>query len=193
MRKKRINPDKPLRELQRCINKLREEQGPVARRNARGAVLAELRRVRAWLDATYPNLQTKQTRKNRQSKRKALDGWKPTIGAIEQISLLAAGIPMKIWRQPSKADKKDMIEVKYFPAWAVEMLDHPRCTKSMLQKARRSVAFRKDMLMEEHLRKRGLEETTEKVMRLARKKAPPRISQLQLGQQIHKELERSLP
>ncbi len=147
-RKKRLDPDDPLKELEKLLSKLDDDQGMVARRNARTAVCAELRRVRTFIDKEYPSLTPKKQRRKRKTGQAKIDelfkkGW-VTVSPSLVGKLASAGIKPKKTRENG--------HTKFWvPDWAVEILDHPKCSTSMLQKAKRSATYRKEILMESRL------------------------------------------
>jgi hypothetical protein len=145
-RKKRIDPDDPLRELEQTFRRLDHEQGTVARRNARAAVFAELRRLRAWVDSTYPSKTTRKAkRKPKTVKQLEQEGWVSFSGNISP-RFAAAGITPKLV-------KTERGNVTMLPEWAVEMV-RGNATITALKKAKRSVSYRKEVLMEKRLRER---------------------------------------
>lgn len=62
-RKKTDKVTAALREVERAARRLEPEQGAIARKNARTATLAALRKFRKQLDATYPHVATKKRKK----------------------------------------------------------------------------------------------------------------------------------
>ncbi len=148
-RKKRLDPDDPLKELEKLMYKLDDDQGMVARRNARTAVCAELRRVRTFIDKEYPSLTPKKQRRKRKTGQTKLvslleKGWVTTSSNHVLTELAKAGILPKTF-------KEENFNWTVMPEWAVELLKHPRCSTSMLKKAKRSATYRKEMLMERRL------------------------------------------
>lgn len=164
-RKNRIDADDPLKELDKLLRKLSPEQGMVARRNARAAVAAELRRVRTFVDATYPTL-TKGKPRRKQKKGLAKvnnllqQGWVDN-GTVVSVLAEAKILPkiietmevekIKIAGRRKKTERTIKRTWTLVPGWAVELLSHPNCTTSMLVRARKSITYRKEALMEKRL------------------------------------------
>ena len=150
-RKKRIDLEDPLRDLEKIVHRLADNQGMVARRNARAALFAELRRVKTWVDTTYPSKTTRKPKRGPKSVQELeREGW-TIVGEIPP-NIAAAGIKPKtaIHKKGKKSEQCTLL-----PGWAVELFDkHPNCTVWMLKQARRSVAFRKEVLMENRFRER---------------------------------------
>ncbi len=89
--------------LGRDIDKLSEEQGRVARNNARKAVLADLKRVRAYLDKEFPVIAAKrkpnrkpksQDAKNREFWRKYVNNpkWAIKPSGMSHATLIETGV-----------------------------------------------------------------------------------------------------
>lgn len=163
-RKKKLRAEDPTKALRRAMKKLDQDQGTVARRNARREVFAELRRLRAFVDKEFPSLSkgTSKRKKRRQGKElcdKLLrEGW-VDVGPTPAVLLAQcadAGIRVrhvKWWEAASgkPAESRQMarkVEVTLVPQWVLELEDHPDFSVSMLRRARRSVHFRKMALME---------------------------------------------
>ena len=148
-RKKRLDPDDPLKELEKLLSKLVPEQGMVARRNARTSVCAELRRVRTFIDKEYPSLTPKKQRRKRKTGQAKLNellkqGW---VVATEDDAIAVADAGVTSKTVSFKEERWVLI-----PKWTEEMLKHPHYSTAMLSKAARSTRYRKEMLMEERLR-----------------------------------------
>ena len=170
-RKKRIDPDDPLKELDKLMRKLVHEQGTVARRNARTSVCSELRRVRSYVDREYPSTTPKKQRRQRKTGQAKVNdllqkGWEG-VTEKQATALAEAGIlpkvinveeiqKVKISGQRKREERRFIRTWTLVPEWAVEMLSHPHCTNSMLSKARRSSTYRKEVLMESRLRRGAL-------------------------------------
>jgi hypothetical protein len=75
--------------------------------------------------------------------------WVYVTDLYDRERLRAAGIKSK----KRHYDLKPRI-IPVFPRWAVELLEHPQCSKRMLTGARRHIAYRKEMLMETRFIKR---------------------------------------
>jgi hypothetical protein len=148
-RKKAINPDNPLKELTKLLRKLDPDQGMVARRNARAAVTAELRRVRAFVDKTYPVLTQKKPRRKRKTGQAKVDelqkrGWVAVLNE-DALNVADAGITVKVIQDGQR-------RWVLVPRWADEIMSNPRWTTAMLSKAARSVTYRKEVIMEFRLK-----------------------------------------
>lgn len=77
----------------------------------------------------------------------SIDGWSPVFDYYDRKRLRAA----KIERLKKKLEHRVCI---LFPSWAVELLDHPECTKRMLTGAKRNLDYRAEKLMEVRWMKR---------------------------------------
>lgn len=129
-----------LSKLNAALRRLRDDQGAVARRNARSAVAQALRGVRAATDAAYPAPPRKAPAKRRGKLTDAqreqglrARGFAPIKPEWRERDLLLAGVkvvPVKVggvWH-------------KYAPAWAAQAPE--AATVAMLKAARRSPTAR---------------------------------------------------
>lgn len=151
-RKKQIQVEDPTAALRKAVKRLDKDQGGVARRNARSEVLAEMRRLRNFIDREFPILRT---RKPRPRKRKTgLD----LVNHLLQTGWVQAHNPTRIARAAEAGIKSKLVKVKddgkrettftLLPEWVVELEDHPDFSVAMLKRARRSKQFRDIVLME---------------------------------------------
>ncbi len=73
--------DRAMREFELSRARLETEQGRIARRNARRAALAALRKIRSHLDEDYPNIATENPKPRRRKRKRSEhpsvppDGW----------------------------------------------------------------------------------------------------------------------
>jgi len=155
-RKKPIDPEDPLQELSRVFQRLDEDQGMVARRNARAAFFAELRRVRGWTDRTYPSTTKRKPKPKPKKPRSKItklkrEGW--VVVHRVYAEELEAGVKPRTCRE-DKVGKKPGMKRILLPSWVVELRTHPKHSVVMLKKAKRDIGYRKEMVMENRLRKR---------------------------------------
>lgn len=150
-RKKRLRASDPLTALRKAMKRLDKVQGVVARRNARSAVFAEMRRCKAFVDREFPVMRTQaRKRKRRQGeslfKHLCKNGWAETSNRNLLAAASEAGIKARRvkWRQPNKSE----VTRTLLPDWVEPVWGLPNSTVSMLRKARRSKLERDALLME---------------------------------------------
>jgi hypothetical protein len=138
--------ERSLDELQRQAKRLSEDQGRIARRNARNAVLEALRACRSALDREFP-LEKKpvKRRKKRSAQRREEEfqrNWAPIVASTERfVQIQRAGIKV-IARNDVNATTPT---TRWFaPRWAV--FAPPGTTVEELRRARRSPTERKALL-----------------------------------------------
>jgi len=112
------------RDLERALRRLDENQGRTARRNARHAVFAALKKVRRMVDEAYPPIEkaakaprvsmTTEAIAARFHKKMRRRDYVAVNSGLE-VSLMKAGV--KLVRQPRRARAMD--GAAYAPAWAV--------------------------------------------------------------------------
>lgn len=139
---RRVDPDDPLKHLDRELTRLASTATTVRRRNARARVLAELSKLRGWIDRKYPILppsrkKTSSRRRRRTSAQVTKDlvcaGWKECISS-EVLPLMDAGVRLRVVNLGGGES------TSYAPPWAfaVMKLERPTAWKGRLQKCRRS-------------------------------------------------------
>jgi hypothetical protein len=151
-RKKRLRADDPLAALRKAQRRLDKEQGVVARRNARAAVFAEMRRLRAFIDREYPVLRSKSSTRRKRKSGKALfkhlcrNGWKECLDRSLLAAASEAGIKARRvtwWNNRGLEVARTLL-----PEWVEQIWKLPNASVSMLRKARRSKTERDALLME---------------------------------------------
>lgn len=130
--------------LAKALKRLKTEQGPRARRNARAAVAAALRGVKKQVNEQFPPPPrvALAKRNNRAGRRQRMlhAGWQP-IAETQLITACAvAGVPCK--RFPS-----DAAQVVWVPGWAVAIGPNvPR-----LRRAKTDLEYRRAVEVEDRL------------------------------------------
>lgn len=116
--------DEAIAKALKARKRLREDQGRIARRNARAATLTALRQVRAALDEQYPvirkeNVKRRKPRSLNQRKKGML-----RINSKTMIDLLKAGVGQQQFLSITSDGTTFPTEpVYYAPAWMVRALN----------------------------------------------------------------------
>lgn len=132
-----------MRELARALGRLEEDQGRVARRNARAAVAKALKKIQGKIDTGWPAPGRKKAQRRRRLtltqrlRRLKKDGWQLASGSeLSQFSVV--GIRAK------RVDV-DGLTHTYAPSWAVLIArQHPK----KLARAKRDLTYRRALLTE---------------------------------------------
>jgi hypothetical protein len=134
---------KSISHLERETKKLKDEQGRVARRNARRNVLEALRSVRSALDAEYPVEKKESAKRRKQSKGIPANFSEIQPNTVRFGQLLKAGIRLKHIAPTNKPEDDTTTRNRgrwYGPTWAV--FAPPDTTIEQFKKARRSTTER---------------------------------------------------
>lgn len=153
-RKKRLRAEDPLAALRKAMRRLDKEQGVVARRNARSAVFAEMRRCKAFVDREFPVKRTKVKKRMRRVGKSLFNhlcknGWAETNNRNLLAAASEAGIKARrvAWRNAGSGTE---VTRTLLPDWVEPVWGLPNSTVSRLRKARRSKLERDALLMEAH-------------------------------------------
>ncbi len=166
-RKKKLKLNDPLRDLWRAVNRLDKDQGSAARRNARKDVMAELRRLKAFVDREYPVKTTKT--KTRRKRRLPEQIFQDCIESGEWVAADAnivtacaqAGISVKNlkWtekRSSGRGRNRNTWDVEMdivlVPEWAAAIAELPNTTVSDLRRAKKSRIERDAIIMESKIK-----------------------------------------
>jgi len=122
-----------------ALRRLKPEQGRIARRNARQAMLKALRKARQALDTEFPGIpkENRARRKNRSMKQR-LRG-KSRIGLNEMIALLKAGVGSRQFITMTDSDQTmrgGVVSLHYAPSWMVRALNAKLAPKLVAEAVR---------------------------------------------------------
>lgn len=107
-----VTLDEALKRLEKARKRLKEEQGRVARKNARERFLRYLRTAREAVDEEYPVIRKKTTRRRKPNPKRAVRG-KVTIDKELHRRLLAAGVATSRFVERGSGRTATV----YAPAW----------------------------------------------------------------------------
>lgn len=140
--------DEAIRDLERASRTLQEDQGRIARANARTRVKQALRRVVAAMDATFPLIRKERVirasmtpiAKKRRERARRLQTFTSTVAVSNGVAVSLIALGVRVVKNP---DTRDTTKPFRAPPWAAKAYEQNVVSHQAIRQATRSTTARR--------------------------------------------------